>query len=220
MHIPKSNLPEIKQNKTYKMIFIMRCVNSSIGKQVGLGIWKATGQSQKFSILKESWSFAESDEVVNNANSFNFFLRLQSQGANLNANEEVDVAALYIKEIGTFNNFNDTRITSVKDPVDDNDFATKQYVKNRKQFIEIKSETVMLSSGRIIRAGIGGPDNISIVYIIKINGTNVTSFSKSNNQENAVTVFQNPVELSRGVLNTFESSNQNNIFAVWVELDL
>ena len=74
MHIQKGNLPGIKQNKTYKMIFIMRGVNSSIDKQVGLGIWKETGQSQKFSLLKESWSLEESDEVVNNVVSFNFFL--------------------------------------------------------------------------------------------------------------------------------------------------
>ena len=40
MHIPKSNLPELIQNKTYKMTFIMRCVINSIGKTVGLGIWK------------------------------------------------------------------------------------------------------------------------------------------------------------------------------------
>ena len=146
MHIPKNNLPELIQNKTYKMTFIMRGVNSSISKRVGLGIWKETGQSQKFSILKESWSFTESEEVVNNANSFNFFLRLNGQSANLTANEEVDVAALYIKEIGTINNFNDMRITNVKDPVDDSDAATKQYVDNRNRVIEIKSKTIMLSS--------------------------------------------------------------------------
>ena len=98
MHIPKANLPELIQNKTYKMTFIMRGVNSSIGKRVGLGIWKVTGQSQKFSILKESWDFAESEEVINNnVDSFNFFLRLNGESANLGINDEVDVTALYIK---------------------------------------------------------------------------------------------------------------------------
>ena len=51
-------------------------------------------QSEKNSILKESWSFAESEEVVNNANNFNFFLRLRGEKANLAVNDEVDVAAL------------------------------------------------------------------------------------------------------------------------------
>ena len=124
MHIPKANLPELIQNKTYKMTFIMRGVNDSIGKRVGLGIWKITGQSQNFSILKEAWDFAESEEVINNnVDSFNFFLQLNGEGANLAVNEEVDVAALYIKEIGTINNFNDMRITNIKDPVDDSDAA-------------------------------------------------------------------------------------------------
>ena len=55
MHIPKANLPELIQNKTSKMTFIMRGVNSSIDKTVGLGIWKEGGmQSEKNSILKES----------------------------------------------------------------------------------------------------------------------------------------------------------------------
>ena len=219
MHIPVTNLPELIQNITYKMTFFMRGVNS-MGKQGGLGIWKETGQSQKCSILKESWSFAESEKVVINASIFNFFLQLQGQSANLATNEEVDVAVLYFKEIGTINNFNDARITNVKDPIDDNDVATKKYVDKKKQIIEGKSETIMLSSGRIIRAGIGGPINISIVYTIKINGTIITSFSKTDNQENALTIFQNPIELSSGDLVGFESSNQHNIFAVWVELDL
>ena len=179
MHIPKYNLPELIQNKTYKMTFIMRGVNNSIGKTVGLGIWKEGGmQSEKNSILKESWSFAESEEVINNANKFNFFLRLNGESANLGINDEVDVAALYIKEIGTINNFNDTRITNVKDPVDDNDAATKQYVDNRKRVIEIKSKTIMLSNGRILRAGLSGSFSTTMTQNIIINGSSVTSFTK------------------------------------------
>ena len=220
MHIPKNNLPELIQNKTYKMTFIMRGVNSSIGKRVGLGIWKETGQSQKFSILKESWSFTESEEVVNNANSFNFFLRLNGQSANLTANEEVDVAALYIKEIGTINNFNDRRITNVKDPVDDSDAATKQYVDNRNRVIEIKSKTIMLSSGRIIRAGLSGSFSTTMTQNIIINGSRVTSFTKPSNEDRSITVFQNPIELSSGDELTFHSSNSVDVFAIWVEVDL
>ena len=220
MHIPKYNLPELIQNKIYKMTFIMRGVNNSIGKKVGLGIWRETGQSQKFSILKESWSFAESEEVINNANSFNFFLRLNGESANLTANEEIDVAALYIKEIGTINKFNDTRITNVKDPVDDTDVATKQYVDNRKRVIEIKSKTIMLSSGRIIRAGLSGSFSTTMTQNIIINGSRVTSFTKPSNEDRSITVFQNPIELSSGDELTFHSSNSVDVFAIWVEVDL
>ena len=110
MHFPKGNLPALLQNKTYKMVFIMRGVSSSIGRTVGLGIWKENNPSEKNAILKESRSFAESEEIVNNTNNFNFFLRLQVNAANLDVNEaNLDVAALYIKEVGTVNNFNDTR---------------------------------------------------------------------------------------------------------------
>ena len=170
----------------------MRGVDDSIGKQVSLGIFRENGQSQKFSILKESWPFIESEKTINNDNSFNFFLLLNGQNAKLAINEEVNVAAFYIKEIGTLNNFNDVRIKNVKDPNDENDVATRKHVDNRKQIIEVKSENIILSSGRIIRTGIGGPNHISKVYTIKINGTNITSFRKTNNQENVVTIFQNP----------------------------
>ena len=221
MHIPKANLPELIQNKTYKMTFIMRGVNDSIGKRVGLGIWKITGQSQKFSILKESWDFAESEEVINNnVDSFNFFLRLNGEGANLPVNEEVDVAALYIEEIGTINNFNDMRITNVKDPVDDSDAATKQYVDNRKRVIEIKSKTIMLSSGRIIRAGLSGSVNTTMTQNIIINGSSVTSFTKPSGEDRSITIFQNPIELLSGDELTFHSSNSVDVFAIWVEVDL
>ena len=220
MHIPKRNLPELIQNKTYKMTFIMRGVNNSIGKTVGLGFWKEGGmQSEKNSILKESWSFAESEEVVNNTTQFNFFLRLNGESANLTVNDEVDVAALYIKEIGTINNFNDTRISNVKDPVDGSDVATKQYEDNRKR-IEIKSKTIMLSSGRIIRAGLSGSFSTTMIQNIIINRSSVTSFTKPSNEDGSITVFQNPIELSNGDVLTFHSSNTVDVFAIWVELDL
>ena len=220
MHIPKNNLPELIQNKTYKMTFIMRGVNSSIGKRVGLGIWKETGQSQKFSILKESWSFAESEEVVNNSIHFNFFLRLNGESANLAVNDELDVAALYVKEIGTINNFNDMRITNVKDPVDPQDVATKQYVDNRNRVIEIKSKTIMLSSGRIVRAGLSGSVNTTMTQNIIINGSSVTSFTKPSGEDRSITIFQNPIELTNGDEITFHSSNSIDVFAIWVEVDL
>ena len=70
-------------------------------------------------------------------------MRLRGESANLAVNDEVDVAALYIREIGTINNFNDTRISNVKDPADDSDVSTKQYVDNRKRVIEIKLKTIM-----------------------------------------------------------------------------
>ena len=220
MHIPKTNLPELIQNKTYKMTFIMRGVNSSIGKRVGLGIWKQTGQSQKISILKESWNFAESDEVINNANSFKFFLRLNGDSANLAVNDEVDVAALYIKEIGIINNFNNTRITNVKDPVDVSDVATKQYVDNRKRVIEIKSKTIMLSNGRILRAGLSGSFSTTMTQNVIINGSSVKSLTKPSNEDRSITVFQNPIELTNGDVLTFHSSNTVDVFAIWVEIDL
>ena len=221
MHIPKANLPELIQNKTYKMTFIIRGVNSSIGKTVGLGIWKEGGmQSEKNSILKESWSFAESEEVVNNTTQFNFFLRLRGESANLAVNDEVDVAALYIKEIGTINNFNDTRITNVKNPVDPQDVATKQYVDNRNRVIEIKSKTIMLSSGRIVRAGLSGSVNTTMTQNIIINGSSVTSFTKPSGEDRSITIFQNPIELTNGDEITFHSSNSIDVFAIWVEVDL
>ena len=176
--------------------------------------------SEKISILKDSWSFAESEEVITNANKFSFFLRLNGESANLTANEEIDVAALYIKEIGTINNFNDTRITNVKDPVDDSDVATKQYVDNRKRVIEIKSKTIMLSSGRIIRAGLSGSFSTTMTQNIIINGSSVTSFTKPSNEDRSITVFQNPIELSNGDVLTFHSSNTVDVFAIWVELDM
>ena len=221
MHIPKRNLPELIQNKTYKMTFIMRGVNNSIGKTVGLGIWKEGGmQSEKISILKESWSFAESEEVVNNTTQFNFFLRLNGESANLTVNDEVDVAALYIKEIGTINNFNDTRISNVKDPVDDSDVATKQYVDNRKRVIEIKSKTIMLSNERILRAGLSGSFSTTMTQNIIINGSSVTSFTKPSNEDRSITIFQNPIELTNGDVLTFHSSNTVDVFAIWVEIEL
>ena len=221
MHIPKANLPEIIQNKTYKMTFITRGVNNSIGKTVGLGIWKEGGmQSEKNSILKESWSFAESEEVVNNTTQFNFFLRLNGESANLTVNDEVDVAALYIKEIGTINNFNDTRISNVRDPLDDSDVATKQYVDNRKRVIEIKSKTIMLSNGRNLRAGLSGSFSTTMTQNIIINGSSVTSFTKPSNEDRSITIFQNPIELTNGDVLTFHSSNTVDNFAIWVEIDL
>ena len=220
MHIRKSNLPEVIQNKTYKMTFIMRGVNNSIGKKVGLGIWKETGQAQKITTLKESWSFAESEEVANNANLFDFFLRLNGHGANLSPNDEVDVAGLYIKEIDTINNFNDTRITNVKDPVDPQDVATKQYVDNRKRVVEIKSKTIILSSGRIIRAGLSGSVNATMTQNMIINGSSVTSFTKPSGEDRSITKFQNPIELSNGDVLTFHSINNDDVFAIWVEVDL
>ena len=170
--------------------------------------------------MNESWSLEESDEVVKNANSFNFFLRLQSEGANLGINDEVDVAALYIKEIDTYNNFNDTRITNVKDPVDDSDVATKQYVDNRKQIIEIKSKTIMLSNGRILRAGVSGSFTTTMTQNIIINGSTVTSFTKPSNEYKSITIFQNPIELTNGDELTFHSSNTVDVFAIWVEINL
>ena len=221
MDIPISNLPELIQNKTYKMTFIMRGVNNSIGKTVGLGIWKEGGmQSDKNSILKESWSFAESEEVVNNTTQFNFFFRLRGESANLAVDDEVDVAALYIKEIGTINNFNDTRITNVKDPVDDSDVATKQYVDNRKRVIEIKSKTIMLSNGRTLCAGLSGSFSTTMTQNIIINGSSVTSFTKPSNEDRSITIFQNPIELTNGDVYTFHSSNTVDVFAIWVEIDL
>ena len=50
MHFPKINLPELVQNKTYRMTFIMSGVNNSIGKHFGLGMWKGSSQYKKFSI--------------------------------------------------------------------------------------------------------------------------------------------------------------------------
>ena len=147
-------------------------------------------------------------------------MRLNGESANLTANEEIDVAALYIKEIGTINNFNDTRITNVKDPVDDTDVATKQYVDNRKRVIEIKSKTIMLSSGRIIRAGLSGSFSTTMTQNIIINGSRVTSFTKPSNEDRSITLFQNPIELSNGDVLTFHSSNTVDVFAIWVELDL
>ena len=220
MHIQKTNLPGMKQNKTYKMTFIMRGVNNSIGKQVGLGIYRESGLSEKNSILKESWSFVESDEVVNNSIHFNFFLRLNGYSANLAVNDEVDVGGLYIKEIDSINNSNDTRITNIKNPIDSQDVATKQYVDNRKRVIEIKSKTIMLSSGRIIRAGLSGSVNTTITQNIIINGSSVTSFTKPSNEDRSITVFQNPIELSSGDELTFHSSNSVDVFAIWVEVDL
>ena len=170
--------------------------------------------------MKVSWSFAEIEEVINNANKINFFLRLNGESANLKTNEAIDVAALYIKEIGTINNFNDTRLTNVKDPVDDSDVATKQYVDNRKRVIEIKSKTIMLSSGRIIRAGLSGSFSTTMTQNIIINGSSVTSFTKPSNEDRSITVFQNPIELSNGDVLTFHSSNTVDVFAIWVELDL
>ena len=90
MHFPKINLPELVKNKTYRMTFIMSGVNNSIGKHFGLGMRKGSSQYQKFSI-KKSWSFVESEEVVNNTNHFNFFLRLQGENANHATNKEIDV---------------------------------------------------------------------------------------------------------------------------------
>ena len=176
--------------------------------------------SEKNSILKESWSFAESEEVVNNTTQFNFFLRLRGESANLAVNDEVDVAALYIEEIGTINNFNDTRITNVKDLVDDSDVATKQYVDNRKRVVEIKSKTIMLSSGRILRAGLSGPFSTTITQNLIINNISVTSFTKPSNEDRSITIFQNPIELSNGDVLTFHSSNTVDVFAIWVEIDL
>ena len=130
MHTPKKNQQELIQKKNYKMIFIMRGVDDSIGKQLGRGIWRENGQSQKLSILKDSWSFIESEKNINNANSLNFFLRLNGQSANHAISEEINVAAFYFKEIGTLNKFNDVRITNVKDPNDENDVGTRKYVDN------------------------------------------------------------------------------------------
>ena len=220
MHIQKTYLPGMKQNKTYKMTFIMRGVNNSIGKQVGLGIYRESGLSEKNSILKESWSFVESDEVVNNSIHFNFFLRLNGYSANLAVNDEVDVAGLYIKEIDSINNFNNRRITNVKNPVDPQDVATKQYVDNRNRVIEIKSKAIMLSSGRIIRAGLSGSVNTTMTQNIIINGSSVTSFTKSSGEDRSITIFQNPIDLSSGDELTFHSSNSVDVYAIWVEVDL
>ena len=52
-------------------------------------------------------------------------MRWQGETANLATNDEVDVAALYMKEIGTINNFNDTSETNVNHPNDENDVAKK-----------------------------------------------------------------------------------------------
>ena len=158
--------------------------------------------------MKESWSFAKSEEVVNNATSFNFFLQIQGENGNLAIDDEVDVAALYNKEIGTTNNFNDARITNVKDPIDDNDVATKNYVDNSKKIIEIKSETIMLSSGRIIRAGISGQNNIATQVSIEINGPVSSTFHTPINQHHSVTIFQITIEVSIGDVINFESSSQ------------
>ena len=78
----------------------------------------------------------------------------------------------------------------------------------------------MLSSGRIIRAGLSGSFSTTMTQNIIIDGSSVTSFTKPSNEDRPITVFQNPFELSNGDVLTFHSSNTVDVFAIWVELDL
>ena len=115
---------------------------------------------------------------------------------------------------------NGTRITNLKNPIDDNDVATKVYVDSKRQVIEVKSEIIMLSSGRIIRGGIGGPNESAIHIAVLVNGSVISTFNKPINQRHAITKFQNPIEVSNGDLINCQASNQINIFAIWIKLDL